>query len=375
MTLALPNDRTIVLSPLSLYTELYAKYLRHQGYSVQVSPDYTREDLEAGKAESISKEYATFSAMAGQVLRLAGCHEDGAGKLPETDSLTDGCELGQAKEHLEMQPQTETLSYLIPQTEGAEAEGMAAMVIRALLKQHGADPDRISLYTPYTEHLFRNNDWEQIWQLCMLGDALLCLDQEQRKTELGKVEFPLTWETTKKLLATWHELIPKQQKKVFLFGSAMILHSGYLNRNMPDAVRKHGFTPVHMMLTEYLWFWIRESGKEILQEATEQLTWFREIYRDIWGTRVSLEEQFSSLAKDYPDVVGGNTRYLCSLITAGIPDAVGSILLMPTYSNSGSVIELMKQPSPVPFLHFQAEGSGEADEAERRDIWLNLISS
>lgn len=375
MTLALPNDRIIVLPPLSVYTELYAKYLRHQGYSVQVSPDYTREDLEAGKAESISKEYATFSAMAGQVLRLAGCHEDGAGKLPETDSLTDGCELGQAKEHLEMQPQTETLSYLIPQTEGAEAEGMAAMVIRALLKQHGADPDRISLYTPYTEHLFRNNDWEQIWQLCMLGDALLCLDPEQRKTELGKVEFPLTWETTKKLLATWHELIPKQQKKVFLFGSAMILHSGYLNRNMPDAVRKHGFAPVHMMLTEYLWFWIRESGKEILQEATEQLTWFREIYRDIWGTRVSLEEQFSSLAKDYPDVVGGNTRYLCSLITAGIPDAVGSILLMPTYSNSGSVIELMKQPSPVPFLHFQAEGSGEADEAERRDIWLNLISS
>ena len=31
--------------------------------------------------------------------------------------------------------------------------------------------------------------------------------------------------------------------------------------------------------------------------------------------------------------------------------------------------------APVPFLHFQAEGSGEADEAERRDIWLNLISS
>lgn len=141
MTLELPKDRTIILPPLSVYTELYAKYLRHQGCFVQVSPDYTREDLETGKAESISKEYATFSAMAGQVLRLAGYHGEGI------------------------------RSYLVPQTEGAEVEGMAAMVIRALLKQHSADTDRISLYTPYTEHLFLQKDWEQIWQLCMLGDA------------------------------------------------------------------------------------------------------------------------------------------------------------------------------------------------------------
>lgn len=340
MSLELPKDRTVVLPPLSIYTEFYAKYLRHQGYSVQISPDYTREDLEIGKAESISKEYATFSAMAGQVLRLAGGPK----------------------------------SYLVPQNEGAEVEGMAAMVIRALLKEHGADPNRISLYTPYTEHLFRNSDWEQIWQFCMLGDALLCLDSEQRKTELKKVEFPLAWETTKKLLTAWHELVPKTQNRVFLFGSAMVLHSSYLNRNMPEAVRKHGFTPVPMMLTEYLWFWIRESGKEIPQAATEQLSWFREIYRDVWGAKEPLKKQFSRLSEDYPDVVGGNIRYLCSLIADGIPDAAGSMLLMPTYSNSGSVIELMKQPSPVPFLHFQAEGSGEADEAERRDIWLNLIS-
>ncbi|WP_349228206.1 hypothetical protein [Ventrimonas faecis] len=48
---------------------------------------------------------------------------------------------------------------------------------------------------------------------------------------------------------------------------------------------------------------------------------------------------------------------------------------MPTYSNSGSVMELMKQSSTVPFLHFQAEGNGEADEVERREIWLNLLES
>ena len=39
----------------------------------------------------------------------------------------------------------------------------------------------------------------------------------------------------------------------------------------------------------------------------------------------------------------------------------------------GTVIEMMKHDSPVPFLHFQAEGNGEADEVERREIWLNLL--
>lgn len=99
------------------------------------------------------------------------------------------------------------------------------------------------------------------------------------------------------------------------------------------------------------------------------------MYRDIWGIRASLEEQFAGLTKNYPDVVGGNIRYLCGLIAGGIPGAAGSMLLMPTYSNSGSVIELMKQSAPVPFLHFQAAGNGEADEVERREIWLNLLES
>ncbi len=67
-------------------------------------------------------------------------------------------------------------------------------------------------------------------------------------------------------------------------------------------------------------------------------------------------------------MVGGNIRYLCGLIAGGIPGAAGSMLLMPTYSNSGSVIELMKQSAPVPFLHFQAAGNGEADEVERRNL-------
>lgn len=340
----LPKDRTLHLPSLSIYTKLYARWLRHQGNTVSVSLDYTEEDLKTGKAESISKEYATFSAMAGQVLNLARCQSE------------------------------EKQSYLVWQTEGAEAEGMMAMVIRALCKQQGMDPKQVSLYTPFVENLWKQKDWEQIWQLLMLSDALLCLDPELQEKEWQKVTFPLTWEQSKGLLMTWHGKIPCGQKRVFLFGSPVVLHSDYLNRKMTEAVRKHGFMPVPMMLSEYLWFWIRESGKEIPWEATRQLSWFRETYQDVWGLQQGLEEQFSWMKQAYPEVVGGNIRYLCSLVERAIPNAAGNMLLLPAYSNSGSVIEMMKQAAPVSFLHFQAEGSGEADEVERREIWLNLIN-
>ena len=375
----LQKNAVLHLPPLSVYTELYARWLRNRGYMVHVSPDYTRKDMETGKAESISKEYATFSAMAGQILRQEKRWNEIAGGVLQAESLQE--EEKAQKEGREgclvkvLQP--EQRCYLVPQTEGAEAEGMFSMVIRALLKQSGADPAQVSLYTPFTEHLFQIEDWQQIWQLIMLGDALLCMEENEQKPAIENITFPLTWEKTKSLLKAWHETWNgnslKKQKRVFLFGSAMVLNSNDLNRNMADAVRKHGFLPVPMMLSEYLWFWVRESQKEIPQEATKQLTWFRETYRDIWGEKETLEEAFAGLQKAYPAVVGGNIRYLCSLAANVIPGGAGNMLLLPTYANSGSVIEMMKHDSPVPFLHFQAEGNGEADEVERREIWLNLL--
>lgn len=354
MTQELPDDAVLNLPPLSVYTELYARYLQQKGYKTAVPADYSRDDLEAGKAESISKEYATFSAAAGRILWMERENRAKTG-------------------HMEKQ------CYLVPQTEGAEAEGMVAMVSRSLLKQHGADENRVSLYTPFVEHLFQRADWEAIWQICMLGDALLCLEPEERRKEMLKLEAPFTWESTWEHLATWRERIVSQFQReagirhVYLFGSAAVLYSPYLNRDMFKAVRKHGFMPIPMMLSEYLWFWIHESGKEIPGAATEALSRFRDLYQDVWGAKQPLEEAFAALSQTYPAVVGGNIRYLCSQIAAGIPGAAGNMLLLSTYSNSGAVIEMMKPSSRVPFLHFEAEGNGEADEVERREIWLNLL--
>ena len=70
-----PQQETVYLPPLSVYTEWMALYLNQKGKRTAVLPDYTAQDLHAGKAYSTAKEYCTFSAAAGQI----------ANRLQETD--------------------------------------------------------------------------------------------------------------------------------------------------------------------------------------------------------------------------------------------------------------------------------------------------
>ena len=115
-----PQQETVYLPPLSVYTEWMALYLNQKGKRTAVLPDYTAQDLHAGKAYSTAKEYCTFSAAAGQIAnRLAG---DGRGGK----------------------------QFLVFQTEGAEADGMVPEILRAVLD---ADGKRAHLVTPFLEQL------------------------------------------------------------------------------------------------------------------------------------------------------------------------------------------------------------------------------
>ncbi len=356
----------LILQPLGSYSTLYAALLRSKGVKTAEHGDYTAEDLVFGRQESISKEYSSFSAAAGRVLREA--HE--YAEEDESDSRKPG------------------ITFMLPQTEGAEAEGMTAMVVRALLREHGFTGESFSLYTPYIEKLLSDVDSTELWRVLMLGDALMCMSPQQREAAAVKIEFPLSAGKTAQLLQSWHDelrhlqedaLLQKDEAacrtKVFLFGTPEIMYSDYLNRNMFEAVRVHGFIPVPMMLSEYLWFWVRESGKNVPEAVEQELNAMRLLYADIWGDKPALSEAYERLNAGYAPVVGANIRYLCSLIAESVPGAAGSMLLMPSYSNAGAVIELMKPESPVPFMHFEAEGSSTKDEIERREIWLNLLKT
>lgn len=132
-----PQQETVYLPPLSVYTEWMALYLNQKGKRTAVLPDYTAQDLHAGKAYSTAKEYCTFSAAAGQI----------ANRLQETD--------GEEKQ------------FLVFQTEGAEADGMVPEILRAVLD---ADGKRAHLVTPFLEQLLFAEEADILWQVLLLGE-------------------------------------------------------------------------------------------------------------------------------------------------------------------------------------------------------------
>ena len=340
-----PQQETVYLPPLSVYTEWMALFLNQKGKRTAVLPDYTVQDLHAGKAYSTAKEYCTFSAAAGQI----------ANRLQETD--------GEKKQ------------FLVFQTEGAEADGMVPEVLRAVLD---ADGKRAHLVMPFLEQLLFAEDADILWQGLLLGDAWHCLDEEWREKVRAsfreKTAAPDAWsrEWTKRLLQEWASHVA-EGRQLLLAGDPIVLHGAYLNQNMEEAVREHAFVPVYMPLAEYLWFLAAESGRTIPQHFTEQLHEFMQMYRGVYGRWKQPDERLREIREKFPLVHGANLRYLCSLIEQELPRGKGMILVSPEYANYASVMEMLRTGSKYPLLHARADGNEEAEEVERREIFLGLL--
>ncbi len=339
----------VYVPPLSVYSRWLAAYLRSTGKRAEALPEFTGDDLSTGKAVSIAKESCTFAALSGQILRLA------KGEL-----TASGREIQQS------------VSCLIPQTEGAETEGVAPRVIQSILQKRNLTGFR--LWTPWVEQLTDENDSGQIWQLLLLGDAWQLLPQETQPQAEAEVTFPLVWKKTARILQGWRYLCKADAlPRIFLCGSPLLLASSFLNRGLHKRVRNHGFFPVTMSLCEYLWFWLREAGRSIPQEWDEQLEYFRNLFADIYGNQDTLNERFHHLEQRYPQITGGNIRYLCSCLEDLPSGYAGKILITPAYANFASVIEMIRDNPDYPCLHLHVDGNQEAEEIERIEIFLNGI--
>ena len=76
------------------------------------------------------------------------------------------------------------------------------------------------------------------------------------------------------------------------------MYSDYLNRNLEAAIEERNFRPVYASFAEYIWFWLKEAGREVPDFFTETLTEFAGLFPDscICG---SYEEQYAALQKSF----------------------------------------------------------------------------
>lgn len=333
----LEKEKKMYIPYLSIYSDLLAAHLKERGFQTEVLQDYRREDMLVGKAENTSKEYCTFSAVLGRTLTLA-------------------------------EEKSEAFTFLLPQTEGAEAEGVMSRVVESIL--HSKRLNQVSLFSPFIEQIP-----EDMWKILVLGDAWLCLPADIRaktdRKELAQRVVKLDWEGVMTQVGEWRKQI-NLSNTIIVFGSPVLAYSNRLNRSLEKRIGEKGYGYVPMSLTEYMWFWLKDAGRKISDETNRYLEEFFILYSEIYGERKSFEEVYTQVNDNFPKIVGGNVRYLSWQLTRENKKAKGKILITPCYSNSASIIELTKEKMKLPFLHFQLDGNEEQEELERLEIFLNL---
>lgn len=138
-------------------SDFTAQALNAAGYKAFVLPPTDQESLSLGKDNTTSKEYISFVSLLGDVLRFA------------RDNPKDGS----------------LKQLLLFQTEGSEADGFYAMVIRSKLNQLGRDD--IIIVAPKLEDLIFAEDklFSEIWKiLCKLDKSFEASDSEKENTIL-----------------------------------------------------------------------------------------------------------------------------------------------------------------------------------------------
>ena len=127
-------------------------YFRAQGVDAHALPHLSAHALSLGRAETSAKEYLPFPALLGGIL---------------------------AQQEADLAP----AQFLIPQTQGAEADGQYARVIRAVLDRRGNQSAK--LVSPMLETLPATaQDRDALFRALLAGDILYAALAAMRAPEL-----------------------------------------------------------------------------------------------------------------------------------------------------------------------------------------------
>lgn len=333
------SGRVLRLPDLGWYTPCLADYFR-QAYGVEARPlpPLDREQLELGRSETASKEYLPFPALLGGMLHC----------LEQTG---------------------EEVQFLVPFTQGAEADGQYAQAIRAVLDRRGWKT--AGLVTPTLETLLETaREPELLFRALLTGDLLYAAPAGQRD-RLAPAGIP-GWEELEQL-AERIGSFPASGRRLAAVGTPLCLT--VLNDGVLDALEREGKQVLRAPLTEYLWFlWSdRQTGPkeqrllDLLRDRMRRLS-------DRLGGHSAFSvqpEQLAGLAEPVlPAFNGGNGRYRWAKAMQMGEGCRAVLTLAPRYENTATVLDMRGIYEACPAPLFQMALDADWDES----AWSRLRS-
>ena len=345
------TDAPLYIPALGEYTPFLVQYYREQGVDARALPSLSDHALGLGRAETSAKEYLPFAALLGSVLEQ--CEKESR----ENDSNNScGSAHGDSRK--------DTLQFLIPQNQGAEADGLYARVIQAVLERRerlnakqgdnggnsdvcgdegAADTGSVNLISPILETLpVKAQNPDALFRSILAGDLIYAASPECRDALRKNWTGIPSWEQL-------HETAGKIgtagcARRLAAVGTPLCLTE--LDSGVLETLESEGEHILRAPLSEMLWFLWRdnmdanETAKEWLDRMTEEM---QSLGCEL-GERSTFAENpmklFETAEQALPHFAGGNGRYRYAKAVelSGRTQAV--LTLAPRYENTAMILEM-----------------------------------
>lgn len=306
----------LYLPELGYFSDYLQLYWKKQSVRTYTMPVNSEDILSVGRSYTVSKEYLPFTALLGSVLSQ------------------------------QEKNRADAVQYFLPQTMGAEADGMYARVIYGILKENGAE--NISIVAPILEKLpSEADDIHLLFRALMTGDLLYAAPAILRR-ELASESIP-DWEQLM-ALAVQISAIPVSGKRIAAVGTPLSLTE--LDESILDTLDAEGETILRAPLSEMLWFLWNENGADphLLASLSSRMNQISSALGSRNTFSTDLKELKAIAEHHLPDFAGGNGRYRYAKAMQMGKHASAVLTLAPRYENTAMVLEMrqLAQNCPAP---------------------------
>lgn len=338
------KDQILYLPYLPPYSMIVADMLCKKGYQAKVLGETDHKTLALGKSKTVSKEYLSFAALAGDVLSQANMEENA--------------------------------QFLIPQTEGSEADGMYARVIHDMLPEK--EKKQNSILAPTLETLLLTSLVSEELFLCLLaGDIVLYANQSSRVGVLKKIldRKELSVEFLQELVKSIDT--NAKENNILLVGEPYILYHPFLNYGLFEKMEEN-HNVSYMPFSEYLYYLCSyriETKNEKKRMALFE-SWMEKISEGMgkYSPFAKKDDHLFDLGNQVlPNFAGANGRYrIAKTLIKGQYKAYIEVASM--YENTQTIIELTDVKREIKTLTLSFEGSNEAALKERLESFLYYMN-
>lgn len=301
----------LYLPAMGAYTPYLAAYFKQQGADPYELPHLTDDILSLGRAETSAKEYLPFPALLGSILAER--------KNDQTDA-----------------------QFLIPQTQGAEADGQYARVIRAVLDRR--KERNAQLISPMLETLPEMaQNCDALFRALLAGDILYAAPADKRADISARWDALPGWEQLHTAAREIGALLTKG-RRIAAVGTPLCLTE--LDSGVLSTLEAEGSQLLRAPLSEALWFLWKDNmdankpcAKWLEQMAQEMQTIGAEL-----GAHSTFAQDTAALFETadtiLPHFAGGNGRYRYAKAVelSGRADAV--LTLAPRYENAATILDM-----------------------------------